>query len=349
MEEIKTSKKKSWKEHLVMGVAYTMLFIGLLFIAFKLYFRLPHSDYYNASVAAFEIPATDDGFIAQGIDYDPVLEHFLVTGYMKDGSASPLFLVGKDGKAKKVLYFTLPDGSSYTGHGGGVAYVGKYVYLSGDVDGCLYLIDYAQVCAAESGSTLATLPTPLMTAVSESDYVAPAFVTAVGDYLIVGEFYREGDYPTLESHKHTTGAGDEHRALAVVWRVEEAQPLGVSASPVAALSLPDQVQGMTVSADRVYLSTSWGLSWSHILAYDASCVESAYQRNIDLLGSSLPLYALDSGTMVSDTEIPPMAEELVILDGCLYVMCESASDKYIFGKFTGGEYCYATELGFFEP
>ncbi|MFR6641675.1 MAG: hypothetical protein ACLUSP_10480 [Christensenellales bacterium] len=29
-----------------------------------------------------------------------------------------------------------------------------------------------------------------------------------------------------------------------------------------------------------------------------------------------------------------MSEEIEIVDGQMYVMCESASDKYIFGKFT---------------
>ena len=31
-------------------------------------------------------------------------------------------------------------------------------------------------------------------------------------------------------------------------------------------------------------------------------------------------------------------------DGKLYTMCESATNKYIFGKFTSAKYCYATDL-----
>ncbi len=349
MEEIRASGKRSWKEVLVWILACIFVLVGLFYIGFKLYFKLPHSSYYNASIAAFEIPGTNDGFIAQGIDYDPAAEQFLVTGYMKDGSASPLFLVGKDGKAKKLLYFTLPDGSAYDGHGGGVALVGDKVYLSGDRDGCLYLFDYATMCAAESGSSVAALSTPLSTAVSETDYVGPAFICDTDQYLIVGEFYREGDYPTLDSHKLTTVAGDYQQAFAVVYRLNSAQPLGVDPTPVAAISLPDQVQGMAVTEGRVYLSTSWGLSRSHILNYDTVRAGESYQKTISLLGTTLPLYAFDGASLISDTEIPPMSEELAIVDGRLHVMCESASDKYIFGKFTDGEFCYATELDFFEP
>ena len=39
-----------------------------------------------------------------------------------------------------------------------------------------------------------------------------------------------------------------------------------------------------------------------------------------------------------------MSEEIVLVDGKTYVMCESASDKYKFGKFTGAKWCYATDL-----
>ncbi len=348
MEELKTSKKKSWAERLVMILAYVLIFLGLVFIAFKLSFRLPHTDYYNASVAAFEIPGTNDGFIAQGIDYDPAEEQFLVTGYMKDGSASPLFFVSKEGKATKLLYFSLPNGEVYTGHNSGVSLAGNYVYLSGDRDGCLYLFDYAEMCRAESGAIIPAQSTPLMTAVSEADYVAPSFLYDTEEYLIVGEFYREGDYPTLESHRLTTEAGDYQQALAVVYRRDASQPLGVEPTPVAAVSLPDQVQGMAMTEDRVYLSTSWGLSRSHILTYDAAGAAASRQGEITVLGTTLPLYAFDSACLISDTEIPPMSEELLVLDGRLYVMCEAASDKYIFGKFTDAEFCYATLLDFFE-
>ena len=57
---------------------------------------------------------------------------------------------------------------------------------------------------------------------------------------------------------------------------------------------------------------------------------------------------LDSSVLKTDLKIAPMSEEIEIVDGKLYVMCESASNKYIFGKFTGGKWCYATDLDFFE-
>ena len=39
-----------------------------------------------------------------------------------------------------------------------------------------------------------------------------------------------------------------------------------------------------------------------------------------------------------------MAEEIIFKDGKLLIMSESASMKYIFGNFTGGRWCYATDI-----
>ena len=56
----------------------------------------------------------------------------------------------------------------------------------------------------------------------------------------------------------------------------------------------------------------------------------------------------DSASQKSAKKIAPMSEEIIIVDGKLYTMCESASNKYIFGKFTSSDHCYATDLNFFD-
>ncbi len=93
------------------------------------------------------------------------------------------------------------------------------------------------------------------------------------------------------------------------------------------------------------MSSSWGTAFSHIYQYDESRLQ--LQGNIALLGMELPLYALDSAALLADGVIAPMSEEIVVVDGRLYTMCESASDKYIFGKFTSGKWCYATDVEMF--
>lgn len=95
------------------------------------------------------------------------------------------------------------------------------------------------------------------------------------------------------------------------------------------------------------MSSSWGTAQSHIYQYDESLLQ--LQGNILLLGTELPLYALDRAALRRDGVIAPMSEEIAIVDGKLYTMCESASNKYIFGKFTSAKWCYATDVEtFFE-
>ena len=117
---------------------------------------------------------------------------------------------------------------------------------------------------------------------------------------------------------------------------------GLDPVPVKAYSLPDLVQGMCFAGGKVYLSTSYAVAFSHIFVYDDAKAEA--QGEIDGEKGKLPLYALDSAALVDDLKFPPMAEEIEILDGRIYTMCESASSKYIFGKLTGGKWCYATKL-----
>lgn len=46
----------------------------------------------------------------------------------------------------------------------------------------------------------------------------------------------------------------------------------------------------------------------------------------------------------AEFKLAPLAEEILVVDGKLYTMCEAATDKYIFGKFTSAKYCYATDI-----
>ena len=68
------------------------------------------------------------------------------------------------------------------------------------------------------------------------------------------------------------------------------------------------------------------------------------EGSITVLGQTVPRYVMDSSTMRADIKLVPMAEEIVIVEGKLYTMCESATNRYIFGKFTSAKYCYATDI-----
>ncbi len=335
------------KRKMKLWLKLTIIFSSIIF-AFGVilgcaidYFRLPVLNYYKASDKAFVIPEYNSGYVAQGICFDQGSDTFILSGYMKGGSPSPLYALSKNGEYIKKLTLKTPDGKDYVGHGGGVATFGEFIYIAGGGDCCLYVYSLTQFKNAVNGDALQCIGVfPLKT--SDSDYISPAFVNVNGNALITGEFFREANYPTPESHKITTTSGNYNQALAIEFTLNESFPLGINPTPVKAYSLPDKAQGLTTNEDKIYLSTSWGISFSHVYEYDQS--KLARQNDITILNSTLPFFALDSASLTNDYKLPPMSEEIVFVDNLLYVNCESASDKYIFGKFTGGKYLYKTDL-----
>ena len=310
----------------------------LLLLAAREYFRLPVLDYYRTSEKSFRIPGLDDGFVPQGLSYDADANLFFVAGYQKDGSASPVYTVSlTDGTVNRTQLLNA-DGTSFTGHAGGLSVHGEYVYIAGGDDNCVYVFSHSDILSAseEGVPCLGSFETAL----PDDDGINVAFTAVHDGKLIVGEFYREQNYPTPESHKITTSSGDYNTALALAYEFTDDTDnrFGLAAAPCAAYSLPGLVQGMCFYGGTAYLSTSYGLAFSHIYAYDTSAL--APQGTI----ADVPLYAMDSASLIDTLKFPPMSEEIEVLDGWLYTMCESASQKYLFGKLTGGAWCYATPL-----
>lgn len=337
-----TEKKRlaGWKILLIV-IASVIVFILLFMLGVRAYFRLPVGDYYKASEKTFVIPGTNGGYIAQGIEYDSENDRFLCTGYMNKGGASPLYVVdAKENKLIKSLKLANVDGSEYTGHAGGLALHGNKIYVA-DGKGLL-VYDYSEVMNAQDGSLL-TAKSRFSSQLNDDDYVKASFVVSSQEGIWIGEFHREGNYNTLDSHDVTLSDGSKNCGLAVLFPYDGENDTGLKEKPIKAFSLPDLVQGMCFYNGNVFISTSYGPAFSHISVYK----EENLIKNTDeyqVLGAKIPLYVLSSESMTSSKKIAPMSEEIVTRNGKLYVMCESASDKYIFGKFTSSKYCYATDI-----
>lgn len=314
--------------------------ILVILIAARCYFRLPVQEYYSASEKAFRIPDCNAGFVAQGISYDADTSSFFVTGYAADGSASPIYVVNKNGSSFKRVLMQTENGEPFACHAGGLSVTNKYVYIAGGSDGCVYVYDRSEILSAANNDNVVCRGT-FAANLGDGTDIDVAFTTIHDNKLYVGEFYREPNYPTEQSHKLTTRAGDYNQALATAYAFsdDETAVFGLSQEPVAAYSLPDLVQGMCFHNGKIFLSTSYAVAFSNIYAYD----EKTLEQHGEIAG--IPLYELDSSTLAYAIKLPPMSEEIEFIPGedKMYVMCESASNKYIFGKLTGGEWCYATQ------
>lgn len=314
--------------------------LGILIVLFvlvfgvRIYFRAPVHNYYKISKKAFVIPGIKNGFIAQGISYDKEDNLFYVTGYMKDGSASPIYIVDK--KSKKLVNYVKmanEDRSEFTGHAGGLTVFDDTVYVAGSNNCCLFGFDKQALKNASKGAAVCW--SEQINLISENDRVGVAFVTSDADTIYAGEFYRLPNYPTLPSHTVNCADGENHAIMIGLKKVDE------KFEPVAAYSLPEKVQGLCFANGKIYVSTSYGPAFSYIYIYDQ---DKLTETSIELLNRKLPLYCLDSGSLCQTHKIAPMSEEIECVDGEFHIMCESASNKYIFGKFTGGRWCYKSKL-----
>jgi hypothetical protein len=279
-------------------------------------------------------PGLSDGYVPQGFDYVLEKSVFITSGYMKDGSASRVYVISEE--SRKLMFFVElknEDGSDHTGHTGGIAYYGNYVYIPNS-DGC----DIFLMSDLFDGDTKLTKCGEIKTG---ND---PAYCKVFDGKLYAGAFYYpEGGYHTPDDHQFTTPSGDKNSAIITVFELDKATGNVKSPTPVGVISTTGKVQGMTMTdKGNIILSTSWGLTISHLYEYNTNIASTG---EFDFNGTKVPLTHLDSKCLVRDVKAPPMAEEIIYMpDGEVYIMNESACTKYIFGNFTSGRRVYSYEL-----
>ena len=332
----------------VLIICSVLLGISALLGGAVAYFRLPVQSYYNASDALFKIPDIDNGYVPQGMHYEKVDEntaYYVLSGYMSNDKPSPLYLLDMYGQLKTGVTLTVEDENGefvdYYGHCGGVAVYKNWVYVTGDCE--LIVYDFKELCNAEQGSKLKPLG-KISLKKSENDYIETSFVTVYKDKLITGEFYRDGEN-YLDGHKIKTDSGDYNHSIAVEYHLSTAYKnnFGLASSPSKTYSLPDKVQGIALTDDEMYLSTSYHFAFSYICQYSKTDIVKG-ENKITVLGEEFNVYELNSQNLTKTYKIAPMSEEIAIVNSKLVVNCESACNKYIVGKFTGSKFVYATKL-----
>ena len=315
-----------------------VLLVVIVLLGFKAYDAIRHNSFYSNSEAVLKTPGANEGFVPQGFDYIAEGEIFLATGYMSNDMPSRVYVMRKDGTT---TYTELKkkDGSDYLGHTGGIAHFGDYIYITGSKG--LDVFSYSDILEGkESTNMIGTVLT----------YNDPAHCYVHNGYILAGSFFIEEDYETPEHERVKTPSGDDNTSVITAFKLDESFDLGIDPAPRAVISTRRCVQGMCITDDgKIVLSTSYGLSTSQLFVYDASKLVS--EESYDFKGTTkggiefefcgIPRYYLDSSNLVEVIEAPPMSEELVYLDGKIYIMNESACNKYIFGKITTGYNIFA--------
>ena len=345
------------------------VFVAIILVAvlgFKFYDYIGAADFYNNSEVVFATPGVaDSNFVPQGMTYDEESKTFFFTGYMGkpilgelgDDVASRVYIRDAEGKVSFTRLLN-EDGTPYTDHTGGIEFFGDYVYVTGEDSHGLDVFSAADILAGKSETKmLGTVKT----------YNSPAHTYTFdynGErYILAGSYHKdETVYLTPDHEKITTPAGDENTSVMTVFKLSEDAEFGIVPEPVAIISARHMIQGVCITPDgQMVVSSSWGLATSNLFFYDLSKMQKVedyrYEGTVtygDLedenaekyeegFGFTVDLYYLDSSCLVDTVVAPPMSEELVCLDGRIIVFCESACNKYLFGKLTTGFGTYGYE------
>ena len=315
--------KKILKKILIGLLVFVLLVLTVLFVGVT----VKYWDYYSNSKAVFIIPGLNDNVVPQGFDYVEEWDAYLMCGYMSDDTSSRVYVRdAAGGTIYSKLYYA--DGTPYLKHAGGICHNGDYIYLAGD-DG-VDVFSFTDIMMGRDARMLGTIPTG-------HDM---AFCSFQDGYLFAGNFYFPEHYETPVHHRITTPAGDQNTSLITVFRADDSFEFGIDPAAVAAISAPEKVQGMCFTEDQIVLSISWSLTDSNLLYYAA---DEERVGTVEVLSGEVPLYYLDSANLVHTAVLPPMSEELVYRNGRVEVMCESACNKYIFGKLIRGWQVFAYE------
>lgn len=302
---------------LLAALAVILLALGGLNVAkFGIY-----SDYYGARSALCKNPGLSDGFVCQGVAVAESEGVVLISGYMKNKTASRIYVVSLEGA--DAYYVELSrEGKVYTGHAGGIATTGKNVYLANA--GKIYTFSLIDLLTAKGG---AVVEIGKGTKVNTN----ASFVYTDEQFLYVGEFHDGGAY-VIEGHESATADGTYY-AYCTKYALDDLS------TSLAVYAIRNKVQGICFTPNgKVVLSTSYGLTDTVYYIYDLAKVTDA-QKTVD----GAPLYYLDQ--LEKEVKGPAMGEDLDYYDGKIVTLTESASDKYIFGKLFGADKVVLLDLG----
>lgn len=314
---------------IVLEVIFVILF--LFFTSWWFGFSYPYFD--SNATQEKRIPGLASGISPQGLCTlpDGGAYSFAMSGYIS-GQPSRVYLIAEDHVASEIKqverYVTFTEkGEDIETHFGGVTCSEDYMYIASGKK--IIRVALEKVLAADNGARV-EIDDSFTTGFNN------AYCYLFGGMLYVGEFYRPGNYETPASH-HMQVGNNTNRAVVYCYALDETREGGIADTvPAKVLSVCDQVQGIAVTEEQIYLSCSYGLADSSLKFYQNK-LSGAPDGTFDADGHDVPLYTFAQEAGGTFT-MPCMSEEICVKDGKLFVLFESMSKKYRFVTFTRESY-----------
>ena len=281
------------------------------------------------------VPGLAQHLIPQGITASETTGLTYVTAYGAAPTTPSVIAVldTETGTLQGEYWLYLDEDTAFTGHVGGVAAAGNWLYLSAGRDeeedyriGRLDLRDLP-----EQGSHRVIL----------EDFIKvqtlPSFLSAGNGYLFIGNFYHpKGKYPLPDTVAAPVETADGPQgSFIVACRLDDQGGLTMEGHYPRAellLSAPDRIQGLCVWDGQILLSQSYGRkNDSAFLAYSADSLPVS--EPLTLCGQQLPVYILDSRSHTGSLTAMPMAEGICPgPGGSICLLFESGAGKYDDGR-----------------
>ena len=319
-------------------IVFVCIFLVIIIVscifAFVIHAKIAYKDFYDTATSQFKIPEIDSGFTPQGIDFLEEENLFLISGY-DIGGISKIYVIDTDKTYREISIFDSND-ENFINHAGGICSTDKYIYIAG-CDGICYVISRDELINNRSNSVklLGNFKT----------YNNADFCYIKNNRIYIGEYYYPIKYKTNDNHHFTTPIGDKNHAIITVFELSDNEIFGVDNIPIEVYSITDIVQGMSITDNgKLILSTSTLYGSSILYIYDYNETLNSQSDSFSVDSKSIPLYYLDSNSLSETIKIPPKSEGIFYNADKLYILFESASNKFVLGKFIGGEYVYSIKL-----
>lgn len=343
---MKTEKSKQWKDRpgksriTIRAIFLIMLSLSLLIMQVNyMKSRKEISWYLENSTAFCPVPDLDAGYIPQGMSYDPKTDSVILTGYFGQGGNSPIYVINQQRKSVKKILMLTESNERFQGHAGGLSLYKGRVYIAGSTAKCMYGFSLDALLDAADGSMQPAAENIELK--SRDDYIRVSFTSVDQNMLYAGEFHNSPFFNTHSSHAVNTPDGRQFAYL-FGFTVNENNVV----VPQIVYSIPDNVQGACFDGTYLYLSQTDRLLSARILCFALDKVPAAGTKNV--LGVEVPLYVLCESSSEKSTRIPPMSEEILVVDRKLLILYESASNRYRIGRELGLDHVLATPIEFFQ-
>ncbi len=281
-----------------------------------------YSDYTEISL----IPETENGYVPQGYCYSESLDMHFVS-YYHDEKASIISIVdGKSGNRIKTLILKKSNGKDFTGHAGGIAEDGNYLYL---VDGKkIYRFAMASVLLTPDGGSL-------FLAEKINTDVKCSYLNSDGTYLYAGEFYtytEKGSYDTDKSHHMSISLFETTYSRCNAYKISELE-FSVDSDEISIPSMifttPNCVQGFARMQDgTIALSISYGRNNNSSLRYFEDVTKNEADFNVQYGETTVPAYHLCNSRKTENLRQPPLLEGIDDMNGRVAGIFESCAYKY---------------------